>query len=37
MTKKPDLPTIQSPLLSSLPGIKHAFFTRKGGSLDGHL
>lgn len=36
MTKKtPDLPTIQSPLLSSLPGVKHAFFTRKGGTSTG--
>ena len=33
--KKPDLPTIQSPLLSSLPGVKHAFFTRKGGVSTG--
>jgi copper oxidase (laccase) domain-containing protein len=36
MTKKtPDLPTIQSPLLSSLPGVKHAFFTRQGGVSTG--
>ena len=35
MTKTPDLPTIQSPLLSSLPGVKHAFFTRQGGVSTG--
>lgn len=35
MTKTPDLPTIQSPLLSSLPGIRHAFFTRQGGVSTG--
>lgn len=35
MTKKSDLPTIQSPLLASLPGVKHAFFTRKGGASTG--
>lgn len=28
---KIDLPTIQSPLLASLPGVRHAFFTRQGG------
>ncbi|WP_172270398.1 peptidoglycan editing factor PgeF [Caulobacter sp. RHG1] len=31
MTKTPGLPTIQSPLLASLPGVRHAFFTRQGG------
>lgn len=35
MTKIPDLPTLQSPLLSSLPGVRHAFFTRKGGVSTG--
>jgi YfiH family protein len=35
MTRKPDLPTVQSPLLASLPGVKHAFFTRKGGVSKG--
>lgn len=31
MTKTPGLPTVQSPLLASLPGVRHAFFTRQGG------
>ena len=30
-----DLPTIQSPLLAKAPGIRHAFFTRKGGVSTG--
>jgi YfiH family protein len=25
------LPTVQSPLLAALPGVRHAFFTRQGG------
>lgn len=30
-----DLPVLASPLLSSLPGIRHAFFTRQGGVSNG--
>lgn len=30
-----DLPTLHSPLLSVLPGIRHAFFTRRGGVSKG--
>jgi YfiH family protein len=30
-----DLPTIQSPLLAALPGVRHAFFTRRGGVSTG--
>lgn len=30
-----DLPTIQSPLLSRIEGVRHAFFTRKGGVSTG--
>ena len=30
-----DLPTIQSPLLSRVEGVRHAFFTRKGGVSTG--
>ena len=26
-----DLPVLQSPLLTALPGVRHAFFTRQGG------
>jgi hypothetical protein len=26
------LPTIQSSLLAAVPGVRHAFFTRQGGS-----
>ncbi|ATQ44094.1 peptidoglycan editing factor PgeF [Caulobacter mirabilis] len=29
------LPTLHSPLLSALPGVKHAFFTRQGGASRG--
>lgn len=29
------LPTIQSPLLAAVPGIRHAFFTRRGGVSTG--
>lgn len=29
------LPTIQAPLLARLPGVRHAFFTRNGGSSAG--
>jgi len=32
---KIDLPTIQSPLLAAVPGIRHAFFTRQGGVSTG--
>ncbi len=31
------LPTIQSPLLAAIPGVRHAFFTRQGGGLDRDL
>ncbi|MGE5565267.1 MAG: peptidoglycan editing factor PgeF [Parcubacteria group bacterium] len=30
-----ELPTIQSPLLAKVPGVRHAFFTRKGGVSTG--
>lgn len=30
-----DLPTIQSPLLSAVAGVRHAFFTRQGGVSTG--
>lgn len=30
-----DLPTIQSPLLAKIEGVRHAFFTRKGGVSTG--
>lgn len=30
-----DLPVLQSPLLAGLPGVRHAFFTRKGGVSTG--
>jgi YfiH family protein len=30
-----DLPTVQSPLLSAVAGIRHAFFTRQGGVSTG--
>src|SRR5277367_1762828 len=26
-----ELPILQSPLLAALPGVRHAFFTRRGG------
>lgn len=29
------LPVIQSPLLAALPGVRHAFFTRDGGTSEG--
>ena len=29
------VPTIQSPLLAALPGVRHAFFTRRGGVSTG--
>lgn len=29
------LPVVQSPLLSALPGVRHAFFTRQGGASKG--
>src|SRR6185312_256271 len=29
------VPTIASPLLSALPGVRHAFFTRQGGVSEG--
>jgi polyphenol oxidase len=29
------VPVLQSPLLASLPGIRHAFFTRRGGTSSG--
>ena len=29
------LPTVQSPLLAALPGVRHAFFTRQGGVSKG--
>ncbi len=32
---KIDLPTIQSPLLAAIPGVRHAFFTRRGGVSTG--
>ena len=31
----PDLAPIQSSLLSALPGVRHAFFTRRGGVSTG--
>lgn len=31
----PDLPVLQSPLLAGLPGVRHAFFTRRGGVSSG--
>ena len=31
----PPVPTLQSPLLSKLPGVRHAFFTRQGGVSEG--
>jgi len=31
----PALPVLQSPLLSALPGVRHAFFTRNGGVSTG--
>jgi len=30
-----DLPTLASPLLAALPGVRHAFFTRQGGVSQG--
>ena len=30
-----DLPVLTSPLLSALPGVRHAFFTRQGGVSTG--
>ena len=30
-----DLPTLQSPLLSGVAGVRHAFFTRQGGVSTG--
>ncbi|HEY2706723.1 MAG TPA: peptidoglycan editing factor PgeF [Caulobacteraceae bacterium] len=30
-----DLPYLTSPLLSELPGVRHAFFTRQGGASEG--
>jgi YfiH family protein len=37
MTELPprDLPTVQSPLLAAVAGVKHAFFTRQGGVSTG--
>jgi len=32
---KPKIPTVQSPLLASVPGLRHAFFTRNGGVSQG--
>lgn len=29
------LPTVQSPLLAAVPGLRHAFFTRQGGASTG--
>jgi YfiH family protein len=29
------VPTLQSPLLANLPGVRHAFFTRRGGASTG--
>jgi len=29
------VPTLQSPLLAGLPGVRHAFFTRRGGTSNG--
>ncbi|MBI1684591.1 peptidoglycan editing factor PgeF [Caulobacter hibisci] len=34
MTQHP-LPTVQSPLLAAVPGLRHAFFTRNGGVSKG--
>ncbi len=31
----PELPVLASPLLSALPGVRHAFFTRQGGVSKG--
>jgi YfiH family protein len=30
-----DMPTVQSPLLAAVAGVKHAFFTRQGGASTG--
>ena len=30
-----EVPTIVSPLLAELPGVRHAFFTRQGGVSEG--
>ena len=30
-----DVPVLTSPLLSALPGVRHAFFTRRGGVSEG--
>ena len=29
------VPVLQSPLLAALPGVRHAFFTRRGGTSGG--